>query len=78
MKELDLRKPEDCRWYCDNFEVPGQGKVSFVQLDGGRRVDFHTMSDEDAVLVANQLYQMEQEGIHRQKKRVIDEGGLVQ
>jgi hypothetical protein len=78
MKELDLRKPEDCRWYCHNFEVPGQGKVGFVVLEGGRRVEFHNMSDDDAVTIANQLYQMELDGTARAKKRVIDEGGYVQ
>ncbi len=78
MKEIDLRKPEDCRWYCDNFEVPGKGKVSFVEMEGGRRVDFHKMTDAEAITIANQLYQMEVEGEHRCKKRVIDEGGLVQ
>lgn len=78
MKSIDLRKPEDCRWYCHNFEIPGQGKVGFVELANGRRVDFHSMSDEDAVLIANQLYEMEQQGETLNKKRFIDEGGYVQ
>lgn len=77
MKSLDLRKPEDCRWYCDNFNVPGRGKVTFVQLSGGRRVEFKDMTDDEAVMIANQLYEMEQKGTHQAKKRVIDEGGHV-
>jgi hypothetical protein len=77
LKSLDLRKPDDCRWYCNNFEIPGRGKLGFVELSGGRRVQFHDMSDEDAILIANQLYEMELEAETRVKKRVIDEGGLV-
>lgn len=69
MKSLDLRKPEDCRWYCANFEVPGKGKVSFVTLEGGRRVDFHKMTDDEAVMIANQLYQMEVDGCDCHRRR---------
>lgn len=77
MKEIDLRKAADCRWYIDHFDHPA-GKITYVELSGGRRVEFHKMSDEDAILIANELYQMELEGTARSKKRVIDEGGLVQ
>lgn len=77
IKEIDLTKPEDCRWYCHNFEVPGKGKLGFVELEGGRRVEFHTMSDDDAVMIANQLYEMELTGEVQAKNRIIDEGGLV-
>ena len=78
MREIDLRTPAGCRMYCDGFVIPGKGKVGFVELSDGRRVNFHDMSDEDAVLIANQLYQMEIDGSVRQKQRVIDEGGFVQ
>lgn len=78
VKEIDLRKPEDCRVYCNNFVIPGKGKLGFVELADGRRVDFHNMSDEDAVMIAHQLYQMEVDGCLQQKKRIIDEGGYVQ
>lgn len=69
MKSLDLRKPEDARWYIDNFKIPGTpGPVTEVTMSGGRVIKFASMSDEDAVLVANDFYQMEIEAAMRSKK----------
>jgi hypothetical protein len=27
MKRLDLTNPDEARWYCDNFEVPGKANL---------------------------------------------------
>lgn len=77
MKEIDLRDPKDCRWYVDNFHFP-QGRASFVETSEGRRINFNSMSDEDAIFVANWLFKVQVEGTQKQKKRMIDEGGIVQ
>jgi hypothetical protein len=81
IKEIDLAKAEDCRWYINHFELPS-GKLTFVDLAGGRRVFVNSMSDEDAVLIANELYEMELEGTARAQRRILGDlgegGGLLQ
>lgn len=64
---LDLSKPEDARRYITHFQET-HVDASYVDLSSGRRVTFDSMTDDDAVLVAHGLYEMEQAaqngGIH--------------
>ncbi len=74
MSLLDLRKPEDAKKYIDAFEIPGQPKINFVVLSSGRKVDFATMTDEDAILVASLLQGIEIEA----ERRFAVENGRIQ
>lgn len=75
LKVLDLTNPKDCRWFCVNYEIPGKGKIEWVSLNSGRKVYFNSMSDEDAIAIANDLYRMHAEA---ERNRMIADGGLVQ
>ena len=78
IKQLDLTKAEDCRWYIDNFEGPYGHKITHVVMSGGRRIEFSSMNDNDAILVANQLYEMELQAAQNLKNHVVQSGGMVQ
>lgn len=56
-KKLDLRKVADCRYYIEHWDHLPE-KPTFVETSDGRRIDFATMTDDDAIFVANELYSM--------------------
>lgn len=60
MKELDLRKIEDCRFYLENFSIEtAEGhtmRISSAQLQDGRTIEFKDLSDGEVVQYANQLF----------------------
>lgn len=56
----DLDDPTDARNYVQTFAPRLLGKVADHVQTNQRRIDFATMSDEDACWVATQLWQMEQ------------------
>jgi hypothetical protein len=63
--KLDIEKPADARTYIkawvEAFER-STGKVTdYVTMSGGRKIEFATMSDEDAVAAAIGLYKMNAE-----------------
>lgn len=73
MKQLDLRIPADCRAYCAEFKVNGE-KATFVTLSSGRQIDFTNMTDDEAVFIANDLYQMEIRAAQNQKRIMLAAG----
>lgn len=54
----DLGKPEAARDYIARFHFEGK-KPTWIELSDGRRIDFATMTDDDAVLVAHALFNAE-------------------
>lgn len=71
---LDLSKPEQARKYIEDLELPGIHKITFIDLTDGRRIDFTNMTDNEAILAANLLYDVEVE----QELKVAKAKGLVQ
>lgn len=61
MNLLDLGKAEDAKKYINDFEIPGQPKIEWVILASGRKIEFATISDADAILVANMLHDIQLE-----------------
>jgi hypothetical protein len=61
IKQLDLSKVEDCRWYLKNFKLRFKNgetrKVTEAVLKDGKKVQFSDLSDSQAVQYANQLYE---------------------
>lgn len=56
---LDLSCPKDARLYISEFEIPGApSKPSYVELNTGKRIEFATMTDEEACVVAHLLHDM--------------------
>jgi hypothetical protein len=65
MKSLDLRKPDDCRWFIGNwaesFKKMTGKDVDSVTSSTGRDINFSDMTDDEAIWIANDLYQMDRE-----------------
>lgn len=63
---LDLSKPEDARAYIENFEIPGAAtKPSYIELNTGKRIEFATMTDEEACVAAHLLHDLVIEAARR-------------
>lgn len=74
IESIDLTDPKQARKYCEEFEVPGKGRITYVQLSTGRKVELKTMSDEDAVDIAHGLYEMQLEG----ERLAAQDNGAIQ
>jgi hypothetical protein len=60
---LDLSKPHDARKYINHFvatRMDSNPHDLYFDLSGGRRVWVKDMTDDDAVLIAHNLYDIEQ------------------
>ena len=56
----DISKPNEARRYVAQWGHKLLGKnVTFVETSSGRSIYFDSMTDDDAVWVARQLYEME-------------------
>lgn len=56
---LDLSKPNDARTYIAQFEIPGaSSKPSYIELNTGKRIEFATMTDEEACVAAHLLHDL--------------------
>lgn len=53
--------PQEARDYISRFHlvIGKESPITFVETSAGRRIDFATMSDEDAVQVAQMMQDME-------------------
>ena len=58
-------KPETARQYVRNFKHILGKEATFVETSSGRRIEFATMTDEDAIWVAGQLQDMERQAAQR-------------
>ena len=58
-------KPETARQYVRNFKHVLGREATYVETPEGRRIDFATMTDEDAIWVATQLQEMERKAATR-------------
>ncbi len=67
--KLDLTDPLDARWYCENFEIPGKGKINWVKIDGVK-IFFNRMNDEEAIRCAHGLYEMQCQAESNLSKRL--------
>jgi hypothetical protein len=57
---MDISKPNEARRYVAQWGPRLLGKdTTFVETSSGRSIYFDNMTDEDAVWVARQLYEME-------------------
>ena len=62
----DIDDPADARTYIKTWAPRLLGKTAdHVQTSIGRRIDFATMTDDDACAVARMLWDMEQRGAGR-------------
>ena len=57
--EPNLHDPAVARQYIKDFKHILGREASYVETSSGRRIEFATMDDADAVFVANQLRSME-------------------
>jgi hypothetical protein len=77
---LNLAKPKDARFYvnywAEGFKASTGKEASMVTLNTGREVHFATMSDEDAVLIANDLYRMSLEADTKTAKSLAKAGRI--
>ena len=60
----DLGNAKDARQYISEFRIPGRGPLSWMRVVSeqtgiSRRIEFATMSDDDAIQVAMLLYEIE-------------------
>jgi uncharacterized Zn finger protein len=55
----NLHDPAVARKYITDFKHILGREASYIETSSGRRIDFATMDDVDAVWVANQLRSME-------------------
>ena len=62
------RKPETARQYVANFKHVLGKEATYVETSTGRRIEFSTMTDEDAIWVAQQLQDMELQAARRGRK----------
>lgn len=40
------------RHFLADVHIEGQGKIDFIEIDEGRKIEFSNMSDDDALLAA--------------------------
>jgi hypothetical protein len=59
----------DARKYIADFKHILGKEASYVETSSGRRIEFATMDDDDAVWVAQQLRAMETEAAQRKRYR---------
>lgn len=55
---IDLSNPKDAREYCAQFEIPVAGKPSYIETNTGKRIEFATMTDEEACIAAHLLHDL--------------------
>lgn len=76
-KHLDLNEPNQAREFCEDFiMIVGHGQrplrpqyIDVEGIHGPRRILFTEMSDEDAVMAANMLYDLQLQQLARAKAR---------
>lgn len=70
LKTLDLSNPADAREYIRTLDwgtkIPSP--ITFVTTSEGREIQLAKMTDQDAVFVAQEFYDMHLEAEHRQAK----------
>ena len=55
----DLSNPSNAREYIAQFEIPGApGKPTYIETNTGKRIEFATMTDEEACVVAYLLHDL--------------------
>lgn len=65
-----FKDPVEARTYIRDFKHILGKDVTFVETNVGRRIDFETMDDVDAVWIAIQLQAMELEAAKRTSARI--------
>jgi hypothetical protein len=56
---MNLSDPKDARAYIDQFEIPGApSKPSYIELNTGKRIEFATMTDDEACVAAHLLHDL--------------------
>lgn len=66
--QIDLTQAKDCRWYIEYFRKQIIGRpIQFVELVGGERVYLDRMSDEQAISIANDFFNMAKEAAFQRR-----------
>lgn len=60
-----ISEPKEAREYIKNFQGFLEKKITFVELTNGEKIDFKTMTDSEAVYVANQFIYMKSEALKK-------------
>lgn len=56
---MDLSDPKDARKYISRFRVPGApSEPTYLLTNTGKRIEFATMTDEEACLAAHLIHDL--------------------
>lgn len=61
--------PKQAREFIAGFRIEGQGQLTYIETDKGRRLEFDKLSDEEAVDVALLLADLQLDIDKRKGKR---------